>query len=59
MTVTNNMKYQSYACIALVASVNSQGSPQNNGIYTGRILKRSTIKEFPIPNRVLRRMNDW
>ena len=27
--------------------------------YTGRILRLGSIKEFPIPRRVVRRMNDW
>ena len=58
VTVTNNMNSRTYACIALGTSVNLQGSQKVFDIYTRRILKRGTIKDFPIPDRISRCMKD-
>ena len=59
MTVTKNIKPYIYACIVMVPSGNLNGSQNVFGIYTDRIFKLMTIKEFSISERVVRIMNDW
>ena len=58
-TFTNNMKPQTYACIVLGPSGNLQGSQKVFDIYTGQTLKSRTTEDFPMPDRVVRRMSYW
>ena len=58
-TVKNTMKSRTYDCISMGASGDLQSSQPFSYIYTGRILKYRTIKEFFIPDMVVRCMNYW
>ena len=58
-TVINNMALRTYICISLGLSRNIQGSQKVFGIYTGKVQKLIKLIEFPMPNRVLHRMNAW
>ena len=56
-TVTNKMMPKTFACIALGPSGNLQVSQKVFDIYTKMILKLRSIKEFTVPDRVVRQMN--
>ena len=57
--VTNDMKGITHQCIYLGPSVNCQGSQMCFDLETGKVVLRRTITRLPIPERVIKIINDW
>ena len=57
--VTNDMSDRTHGCIALGPSGNIQGSVKCFDLLTGKVVVCWTIRELPIPDRVLRLANHW
>ena len=57
--VTNDIKRQTHACISLGPSGNWQGSQVCLDLETGVVVLRRTIKRLPMPDRIIKVINDW
>ena len=57
--LTNDMKPWKHKYIKLGPSGNIQGYTKYFDTLTGRVLKRHTIEEFPMPARAIRKMDQW
>ena len=58
-TVTNDMTPSTHESIALGPTGNMQGTQKVFCINTGKVLKRRKITEFPLPSRVINKVNNW
>jgi hypothetical protein len=56
--ITNDMKPRTRECIALGPTGNRQGSQKVLCLRTGTVLTRRRIDEYPMPNRVIKKVND-
>ena len=57
--VTNDMKGRTLGCVSLGPSGNWQGSQVCFDLKTGRVLLRRVIKVLPMPDSVIKVINDW
>ena len=57
--ITNDMTLRTHEAIALGPSGNIQGTQKVFCLKTGCILKRRKIIPFPMPERVIKKVNDW
>ena len=57
--VTNNQKPRTHGCIALGPSGNRQGSLKCFDLETGMVVIRRIVKVFPMPDRVVKKVNAW
>ena len=57
--VTNDMKSRTYSGIYLGTTGNIQGTHKVFDIKTGKVKKPRTISVFPMPDRVLKLVNQW
>ena len=56
--VTNDMKGRTRVCIFLGPSGNWQGSQMCFGLKTGSVVSRRTIKRLPMPDCIIKVIND-
>ena len=57
--VTNGQTPQTHGCIALGASGNRQGSLKLFDLKLGKVVTRRVFKVIPMPDRVVKLVNDW
>ena len=57
--ITNDMIPRTHKCLALGPSGNLQGSVMCFDLDTGKVVTRRTIKEIPMPESVIKRVNKW
>ena len=57
--VTNGMKGITHPCISIGTSGNWQGSQVCFDLETGSVVSRRTIKRLPMPDCVIKVINDW
>ena len=57
--VTNNMTGRTHPCISLGPSGNWKDSQICFDLETGKVVLRPTIARFPMPDRVIKVINDW
>ena len=57
--VTNYMKGRTHPCLSLGPSGNLQGSQIFFDLEIGKVLLRRTITRLPMPERVIKFINDW
>jgi hypothetical protein len=54
--ITNTLKQRTYPCIVLGPTGNFQGSVKCFNLETKQVIKRRTVTELPMPDRVIRRV---
>ena len=57
--VTNDLKGRTLTCISLGPSGIWQGSEMCFDLETGQVVLRQTITRLPIPERVIKIINNW
>ena len=57
--VTNDMKGQTHGCVSLGPSGNWQGSQICFDLETGNVVLRRVIRILPMPESVIRVVNEW
>ena len=57
--ITNDMKFCTQDCATLGPSRNWQGSQGYFDLETGRVILRRVIKVLPMPDSMIKMINDW